>query len=176
VRVIACLLLLCSCGYHLGDSSSLRCSYEGICVPIACGDSEGYLTEALTQELSRDGWDVCSSNLVLHVSLCDDYRRNIGYQYDFDEEGVRTSRVVPNEGRLIVKANVSVSDGDCVVLGPTCIESYVDYDFNPLSTDTSLAVTSIGQFNNIDEAEETARVPLYHHLARKIVDYLDSSW
>jgi len=173
-------LFLTGCGYHFGGTGALR-EYRTITVPYVTGDVDGYLTSELVGELSAQSpfyYRQCGGALSLEVRLCGVDHYNVGFEYDTDDAGVRTERIVPNEGRLIAVAQVEVVScvSGKVVLGPQCITASVDFDYDPLSTENQLAVFSLGQFTQIDLAEDTAIVPLYRHLARKIVDYVTNGW
>lgn len=179
--LLSCLVLLTGCGYRLGDSSLLSRCYSSISIPYVDGDQDGRFTSILVEEVISSGrWRYCNcgGELTLHVRIVRCGRENIGFQFDRNAANQKTRRIVPNEGRffLVVEVKVIETATGCVLLGPTCMQSYVDYDFDPLSTENQLAVFSLGQYTAIDEAEDTARIPLYRQLARKVVDFLLADW
>lgn len=150
-----------------------------ITLPYVEGDLEGYLTAEIVEQLSAlSSFYYCRSGgaFILQVKICGVDQYNVGFEYDTDDAGIRTQRIVPNEGRLIAAAEVEVIDAvsGCVVLGPQRIIATVDFDYDPLSTENQLAIFSLGQFAQIDLAEDTAIIPLYRKLARKIVNYLSA--
>ncbi|MGE3954752.1 MAG: LPS assembly lipoprotein LptE [Parachlamydiales bacterium] len=179
LSVLLLLVTLTACGYRFGDQGVL-CHYRTIEVPFVCGDQGGRLTEALVLELARTGaiaYRSQGADLVLCAAVIDCGRENIGFQYDRNNQGELTDRIVANEGRLFLIVEVTLKDrwGYCLI-GPTRFTAQADYDFNPLSTDTELAPFSLGQFTEIDQAEEVALSPLYRDIAYKIIDYLRTYW
>lgn len=174
------LILTTSCGYHFGSGGRLA-GYRTITVPYVVNDPDGHLTSELVRELSASGpfqYRQCGGALLLQVRVCGVDQYNVGFEYDTDDDGFRTERIVPNEGRLLAIAEVEVVScaSGCVLLGPQRITASVDFDYDPLSTENQLAIFSLGQFTQIDLAEDTAIVPLYRHLARKIVNYVTNGW
>ena len=178
------LLVLClatSCGYRLGDCSSLTHAYETITIPYACGDRDGLFTAALINEVATSGlWEYrqCGGALVLKGTLECLTHENIGFEYDTNDQGEQTKLIVPNEGRLYATFRFTIVEGHSgrILLGPSCVQTWVDYDFDPLSTTDAIAPFSLGQFAMIDEAQDVARLPLYRELSRKVVDFLACAW
>lgn len=174
------LFIAAGCGYHFGECSPLQ-RYRTISMPYVANDPDGLLTAAIVLELSRSSHlRYCreGGGLVLNVCLESICNYNIGFEYDTNNLGERTQRVVPDEGRLTAVARIEVVEGcsGSLLRGPTCIEASVDFDYDPLSTENQLAVFSLGQFTQIDLAEDTAESPLFRQLAQKIVNYVINSW
>lgn len=177
---VAALLFLMACGYRVGDQAIIS-NYRTVSIPYVECDDDGRLTDALARAVSASGaltYRECGGQLCLKAKITATGRENIGYTYDTNQQGVRVDRLLPDEGRLIYQVEVELVDRcrGCTVLGPFCVRESVDYAFDALSTDNQLAVDSLGQYTNIDDAEWAAKHPLYDALAAKIVDYLVSAW
>jgi Lipopolysaccharide-assembly len=177
---ISIALLTTGCGYHLGNRSPLAC-HCAVSVPYVVNDLDGLLTAALAAELSRSTHlRYCreGGGLTLQVVLCSVTNYNVGFEYDTNNSGARTQRVVPDEGRLTAIARVELIENcsGSLLMGPFDIEASVDFDYDPLSTENQLAIFSLGQFTQIDLAEDTAELPLFRQLAQKIVNYVITSW
>jgi Lipopolysaccharide-assembly len=172
--------LLTACGYRVGDDAVVS-RYRTVSVPYVECDDDGRLTDALVHAISASGalqYRQSGGDLCLKAKVTAIGHDNIGYEYDTSDSGKRTDRLIPNEGRLIYQIEVTLVDRcrGCTVLGPFCVRQSLDFPFDPLATDTQIAVQSLGQFTNIDDAEWAAKRPLYDALARKIVDYLVAAW
>lgn len=178
--VLAALVLLTSCGYHMGDQAIVS-EYSTVSVPYVECDDDGRLTEALVHAISASGalrYRESGGQLCLKAKITSTGRENVGYRYDTDQKGKRVDRLLPDEQRIIYQVEVSLVDRcrGCTVLGPFCVRESIAFAFDPLSTDNTLSVDSLGQYTNIDDAEWAAKRPLYDALARKIVDYLTVAW
>lgn len=184
------ILFLCGCGYRLGDPSSLCYRYQTVSVPYVKGDIDGLLTNALIRQLSRAGfWRVANgrADLILCAEVVCCKQENIGYQFERTQtttleqsvefpSGKPVKRLLPNESRHILGIELSLVDCHTgkTIFGPARVQADIDVDFDPLSTDDRMAVFSLGQLVNIDEAQEAARRSLYDSLSKKVVDLLSS--
>lgn len=180
VWLIPVALLVSGCGYHVGNRSPLS-HYCAVALPYVANDLNGLLTAEIAAELSRaTHLRYCreGGGLTLQVVLCSVTNYNIGFEYDTNNSGARTQRVVPDEGRLTAIARVELIENcsGSLLIGPVDIEASIDFDYDPLSTENQLAVFSLGQFTQVDLAEDTAELSLFRQLAQKIVNYVIASW
>jgi hypothetical protein len=173
-------ILLASCGYRTGERGALT-HYSSMSVPYVKGESDGRLTAAIIHEICSSSpfkYRRYNGDLTLNVEILELKHDNIGYEYDTNNDGTLTKRIVPDEGRLNYLVEISVVDARSgkVLLGPTHLTANVDYDFNPYSVQNQISVFSLGQFTAIDAAEDAAHRPLDNVLAIKIISYISSSW
>jgi hypothetical protein len=176
------LLALClvSCGYHLGFGG-LSSQYPSISVPYVEGDKDGSLTAAIIRKISESGvYEYKNSNGTLSLSarVIEVSDENIGFRYDRNKKGKRTSTVIPTETRIKAVAEVTVFDScnSCVLLGPVLIEAFVDFDHDYYNSRDGINIFSLGQLSDYDEAHDAVKAPLDEALANKIVDYVNGSW
>lgn len=184
--VLTCILaLLCacslfSCGYQWGDGG-LSSSYRTISVPYVEGDWNGDLTAAIVQQISQTGtlkYRVNDGDLILIVSVVDERDQDIGFRYDRKKDGKFRSRIIPDETRIFITAEMKVMEAisGTIILGPVRITADVDFDHDYYSTRGGVNIFSLGQLTDEDEAREAAHVPLNRRLAKKIVDYVNDYW
>ena len=180
VIISLCGLLLCGCGYHLGEGSLLS-QYDTVCVPYIEGDHDGRLTEALVKNLEISGAiKYChkDADVILKIKLLDFREENIGFRYDCNKEGTLTDNVIPSETRLTVLAEVTAIDScsSCEIFGPDLLSASIDYDHDYYSNHGGVNVFSLGQLNDIDLAQQVAYRPLVRELAKRITDHVINSW
>lgn len=170
------LLILTSCGYHLG-TGSLASRYETITIPYVVGDSQGIMTKALIEKVSTQSmlhYANTDGDLLLKVCMSGPKSRNIGFRYAPKNPKV----VVANEGRLTQTATVTLVDceSNCTVLGPVEVTATFDYDFESDFGTINQHAFSLGQLEMDSLAKDAATPALYNLLAEKIVDYVNNSW
>jgi hypothetical protein len=180
ILILLLALSLTSCAYHLGDGGVMR-DGSSIAIPFVEGDDLGLMTQRLIHDLKSehrfrlvgDGADY-----KLKVCLSSPKSSNIGYIYAPQKNGGLSNIIIPNQGRMTLKAKVELIDcvKNCKVLGPQTIETFLDYDFNPDITKINLNQFSLGQLEMNEMAKDAARDSLYNLLSEKIVDLLDSAW
>lgn len=174
--------LFSSCGYHLDRGPLVgQARQRTITVPYIEGDCNGELTAGLIAALAASGAFTplpSGGDYLLVGRLKQVERMNIGYQYDRNlATGLRTKRIVPNEGKLMYELVIELKEKEGLVSAPPfCIAADVDYAFNPLSNDNELAVESLGQYVTISAAEEAAFPLVVKELSVKAVDHLLNSW
>ncbi len=184
-------LLFTSCGYNLGRSQSLK--NPSITVPYVEKDVSGYFTSELIQELSYSSnlrYKYSDGDYILCVKIIDSNTSQIGYKYDRNNENIRQNNLRATEGRQKVTARVELIDkaSQSVKFGPFDISASYDFDYvdpdslNDLSfIDASgnrktVLAFSLGQLESIESAKQAALRPLYHKLAKKIVDAISTYW
>lgn len=176
------LIITCctSCGYHFGGGSSVP---EGatISIPYAEGDFDGSFTTELIKEISTTSsfrYQRLGSDFLLKISLTELYDENIGFRYYRNKKRHLTKETIPVETRLYVTAKISLIERQTgtEILSPVYISASTDFDHDYYSTKDGINVFSLGQLTDYDEALDAAKKPLYHNLAKKIVDYLSDSW
>jgi len=174
------LILLTGCGYHIGHNRISE-NYHTVSIPFAEGDATGAFTKELIHVLSASGayvYQPCNPDAILSVRLIKYYDENIGFRYDRDSEGEIEETLVPSETRRFVSAEVKMIDArrGCVVLGPSLIKVYVDFDHEFNSSRDAVNVFSLGQVTDIDGAIDAVARPLNRALAQRIVDYISNAW
>ncbi len=172
------LLLLTSCGYHLGTGGESR----AVAVPYVEGDDYGLLTAAIVRSVNNQTdltYSNRSSDLRLKVCLSPPKDENVGFWYaPKKKQAGFTNIVVPMEARVTLTAKVEVYDcrNNCRLFGPCKISSFLDYDFNSDLTNINEHRFSLGQLEMHNIAKDVAVRSLYDELAEKIVDYVAHSW
>lgn len=170
------LLALSSCYYHFGQSD-LSERYRTISIPYIEGDDEGELTAELIHTIASEGglrYLPAGGELVLKIKLIESYDENIGFRYDRHKDGTIKKGLIPTETRLNLTAEVFLleASSDSILRGPTLIRASIDFDHDYYYDRNSVNVFSLGQLNDIDEAQEAAMRPLHRRLAEKIGDYV----
>jgi hypothetical protein len=180
------LLLFSSCGYHMDGSED----FEGrrtVTVPYVVGDSAGQLTNELIRQLSVSGVFECVQNsgqYILKVIVFSDGSDRIGFRYDRKNDGKLKKNLMPVEGRRTISAEVTLvnSATEEIEIGPVIVTADADYDYidsndlyevamvNSKGKVQSTISFSLGQLDSIEGAQDDVAVPLYRHLAQKIVD------
>lgn len=183
-RIIFCAFLLafCSCGYRINGPESGD-DRSTISVPYVVGDSGGQLTNELVRQLSASGAFECVQNnghYTLKVIMFSDGNDKIGFRYDRkDLSGKRKKNLMPVEGRRKASAEVTLinSATEEIEIGPVVVRADAEYDY--IDSDSLREISfegrstisfSLGQLDSIEGAQDDAYVPLYRHLAQKIVD------
>lgn len=197
IFLLVCTLCL-SCGYRFEQQELENGEAISLSVPFVKGDLDGQLTNALIKEMSKTGSfrfvrEGARHNLV--VAIVEDEKHKIGFRYDripnptpeeLAKNDGREKNIVPTEGRRILTAQVTVEDtrSGKVVLGPTFVKAFMEYDY--VNSDNLVDLTflgpdnqrltvlnySLGQLDSIEGAEDNALDPLYRHMAQKIIDGL----
>lgn len=177
VLLLALVCLCTSCaGYRWGHGDMIS-QFQTISVPYVEGDYDGDLTAAIIQQVSQSGlltYRDSGADLILQVDIIDYSDENIGFRYDRKKSGKLSSRIIPDETRAWVSAEVSVLAAGCEepVLGPVLLSAYVEFDHDYYDSRNGINVFSLGQLTDIDAARDTAQRPLNRCLAQKIVDYI----
>ncbi|MBN1915224.1 MAG: hypothetical protein JW769_04985 [Parachlamydiales bacterium] len=170
------------CGYY---SPSSQVSIQ---VPYIEGDHKGLLTQELIYQLSSSGYFTYSTGrnaYRLDVKLLDKSHNQIGYRHDREKAQKKRKNVVATEGREVLVAEVTLlnADGE-TLLGPINVSADIDYDYIDQNALADLAFIdssgqqrsvlsfSLGQLEGIDAAQAAAELPLYHSLAKKIIETL----
>ena len=171
--LIALLLFLSGCGYHL-ENQSIKKSIE---VPFICGDPSGEFTTKLIYLLNSSGCyrtGGASSRYCLSVSIIGSKDQNVGFKYDRNNEGRLLTTLIPSESRWSILAEVNLVDKSTgkIVLGPARVSASYDFDHDWYSTMDGINIFSLGQITDYADAKDQVQTPLYHKLAQKITDLL----
>ena len=174
------LFMMTGCGYQFGGSS-LADRYCSMSVPFVEGDRDGSFTAELVKRVSTStsfDFEKEGGNLILLVKILDFGDNNIGFRYDRDSEGKLLRTIIPAETRTNMIAEVQVVDANSgeIVVGPTRISAYVDYDHEYYSSRDGVNIFSLGQLTDFYEAHDAMYHPLNIALSQKIVDYINNSW
>jgi hypothetical protein len=174
------VFFMTSCGYHLGQGGLIS-SYHTVSVPYVIGDLDGSLTAAVIRQLSASSeLEVRNQegSLLLKIAIIDFGDENIGFRYDRNHEGEVTHSIIPTETRIteICEITVIESCSGKVLLGPVRIAASVDFDHDYYKSRNGINIFSLGQLNDYDAAHDDVYGPLNQALAKKIVDYVSSSW
>lgn len=182
----ALLVLTCalpSCGYRIEHIAPLTTRYGSVCIPYVAGDCDGILTDCLIRTLVANqglGYRQEGAPLLLQVAIVGREDRNIGFNYAPADQGDNDFNriVVANEARLSMSAEVTLIDRSTgnIVLGPTCISSFLDYDFEPDLSNVNVQAFALGQLEMQAQAQDAAYAALMSLLATKIVDLINHSW
>lgn len=169
-----------SCNYHFGYGD-LSERYSTISIPYVEDDDDGQLTKEIIHAMSTSGafkYTPYQGELTLKIKLLDWYDENIGFHYDRKKSGKLKNGLIPTETRLyaVVEVLLIETATDKILRGPTLIKTSVDFDHDYYSNRNEINVFSLGQLNDIDEAQEAASRPLYRRIAIKISDYIINSW
>lgn len=180
MRYLLVLLLLSSCGYHIGQGE-LQTRYSALTLPIIEGDETGLFTQELIYALSSSGsfhYVPCDGQGSLKVTLLRYDRKDIGFRWDRDTNNEILKSTIPAEERLTAIAEVTLFDSctGSIITGPDQIRASVDFDHEYTSSRQQVNQFSLGQVTDVDEARNAARAPLYRALSHKIVDYLTNIW
>jgi len=182
MRWILLTLLIClsSCGYQMGQGG-LAQYYNTISVPYVVGDLDGSLTAAIVRKLGEVGsfeYRRSGGALCLEVKLIDYEDENIGFSYELNKHGERIKSIIPVETRTTGLIEIVLYDAGsgCILLGPTRLSGYVDYDHDYYMSRNGVNVFSLGQLTDIDAARDAAQIPLNDVLAQRVVDFINDSW
>ncbi len=187
--LIACLALLCGCGYH-SEGGEDKGKVVTVSVPYIKGDGEGLLNSELVKALSASGmFDYVQNGgeLILEAAIVADGDERIGYRYDRNPTtGKRRKNIVGTENRRAMSAQVSLIDAYSheVLVGPQVIRSTSDYDYVDSNSIRDLTFTtpqgvpervldfSLGQLDSVEGAHDDTNEVVYRLLAQRIVDGL----
>lgn len=174
-----------SCGYRVAGPEERKT----ISIPYAEGDQRGELTAELIWQLEQTGlyqFVRGGSDLVLKVAVKGDQKETIGYSYDRHAiTGKIEQNLMSTENRKNLTAQVTLLEGDKVVLGPLEITGVGEYDFVDVNSLRALSFIneqgkrekvitfSLGQLDSVEGAEDNVLIPAYRQLARKIVAALE---
>lgn len=177
----AFLAILSSCSYQQGLGGGLSTTYSTISIPYVVGDRDGSLTSAIVKEIVRTGafeFRYSGGALILNVVVIDIDEEDIGFRYDRKKRGKLTKDIIPTEERMTIIVEVTVTEAAscCTVLGPVRLSACIDYDHDYYSSRDGVNIFSLGQLTDLDEAYNTAEIPLFKLIARKIADYVTQSW
>lgn len=178
--LLLALLLFSGCGWHTGEGDLIR-GYSTVSVPFAEGDWRGAFTRALIEKIATEtALNVvnCGGDLQVNVILKRTDEEDVGFRYDRTLKGERIDYIIPAETRLIVMAEVTVTETatGCSLLGPLLFKASYDFDHEYYSSQNAVNIFSLGQLTDYDEAYDAALKPLYEKLAKKIADYLQNAW
>lgn len=176
------------CGYHWGDSGRERF----LTIPFVKGDQDGSLTSELIETFIRETQsEIISENgrYCLDISIVEENHDIIGFRIDSQVNNSKQQKnIVADEGRKTVAVDVTLFDGDEVLLGPCRIaacneydyidgDSFQDVTFLDASNQQQTAPTySLGQLESPEAARSASTPTLYRKLAQKIVDLISSCW
>ncbi len=186
---LALLCILSGCGYQLAtrDEHNKRLY---VSVPRIKGDVNDRLANQVAMALTRSGKFLYSPNradIELGIDIIQDDTEHIGYVYDKPPDGgANINRLMPNEGRRITIARVSIFDAATGrrLYGPVEVFSEAGYQFvnfdniesvqfvNPEGVTQDVLTFSQGQLGSEDDAKIAARTSTYRRLAQKIIDGL----
>lgn len=182
-------LFLAACGYRFEDTVYTG-SRTSISVPYVVGDFDGLLTDEVIRQLAASGhfeYVQEGGSLILNIIVTADTLDKIGYRYDRkDESGKREKNLIPTESRRNLSAEICLVEGgsDEVLMGPDLVHASADFDYVNSSTLKDLTFInqegkretviffSLGQLDSIEGAQDDVSIPLFRHLAQKIVDGL----
>lgn len=176
--LLVVLTLLTGCGYHLGNQALRKVE---ISVPYVEGDLDGTFTSALVHEIatrSSLSYTSCGGDLCLRICLLEPEEDNIGFRYAPGKKKEPTRILTATEARITLRAKVSLTDRKTgrVILGPNCVFSSLDLDFESDFSKTDFHSFSLGQLEMYNQASDNAYHRLNERLAQKIVDYVEGSW
>ncbi len=146
-------------------------------VPYIEGDSDGALTAAVCQAVSKRG------NFKV-VRQCGDYRlcgkidvlngETVGFRYEQNLGGQLGERLVSTEERLNIDMTWKVVDNrrKTVVLGPCCLHEELRFDFAPDTSPQNDNTFSLGQLDFEPGAKAAAQSPLYDRVGAKMAAIL----
>lgn len=173
--------MLVGCGYRLGSNDFLE-RYQTISIPYMECDQDGIFTAALVHHLSISAplrYVVTGGDLCLKTRLICPKEENIGFRYDIEKGGLRLAPwLIPTEARLWVSAEIELIDrlsGESLI-GPLVVSVYIEFDHEYYLSRNGVNVFSLGQVNDIREANDAAQIPLAKDLAKKIVDTVTYAW
>jgi len=181
------IVSLASCGYHTAQPEDKTT----ISIPYVKGDEQGELTAEIIRELDQSGlyeFVRDGGELLLSVNLVGDKNDIIGWKYNRSEKkGKKEDNLMATENRRILCAEITLKQGDKVVLGPVKVSSSTDYDYidvnslkeltfiNPHGKREKVLRLSLGQLDSIEGAQDASLNPLYRHLAQKIILTLEKA-
>lgn len=191
MRILFFIFLIClsSCGYQFQNADDRLT----LSIPYVKGDQEGQLTNELIRQFAYSGfydYVKADGNLILKVSILGDTTEKIGFRFDRNEfTGQLETNLQPTEDRRTVTAQVVLVNSATgeEIIGPYLVSAYSDYDYTDINSIRSLSFFtpsgrretvlnfSLGQVDSIEGAQDDAVVPLYRHLAKKIVDGINIS-
>lgn len=176
IFILAHIFICAGCGYRFVQDGPP--GYQRtISVPYVIGDLDGELTSSIIKEISVSGffrYKNESGNMILLVEIVDSRDDNIGFRYDRKKDNDLKNSIIPDETRMIVSVDVSVVDSASgeVLFAPVRLTADIEFDHYFYSSHEGVNVFSLGQYTDIDAAQDAAQRPLNRRLARKIVDYL----
>jgi hypothetical protein len=178
---LLCLsFMLNSCfGGYEQSSSTISRNYL-VQIPYIQGDSSGLLTGHLIKEFSSSFPNQLAnqSNISLQVKMLNEVEDNIGFQYEIDDNGNRENKIIPNENRLTLTAEVKLvelSTGE-VLIGPEIVKVSGDFDFDFDAMKNDDMSLSLGQLNGLNDARDSAKFEIGSYLAKKIVQMLQDMY
>ena len=178
---LLCLsFLISSCFGGYEQTSSTFSNDHLVQIPYIQGDSSGQLTSHLVREFSSTFPNQLAnqSNVSLQVKMINELEDNVGFQYETDDNGNREDKIIPNENRLTLVAEVKLIELNTgeVLLGPEVIRAsgVFDFDFDAMKNDDMSF--SLGQLNGLNDARDSARFEVGSILAKKIVQMLQDMY
>lgn len=187
------LVLVTACGYRFDSQDEDQqpvAAVHTVTVPYVKGDAEGKFTSELIRELSRSGYFACvqsGGELVLNAVIVSDNADRIGYRYDrHGPTGRLRHRLIGTENRreLVVEISLINSRTETFVVEPTKVVAQAEYDYidpesikelifiNSAGVPERTITFSLGQLDSIEGAQDDSAIPLYRHMAQRIVDGL----
>jgi hypothetical protein len=171
------ILLSCSaCGYH-ATGHFQEANGKTLSIPYAYGDGDGLLTAEIIAQVQKETGFNFSQNggeYTLKVHLLDTKNQNIGFRYDPHKLESGKKKLIPEEVRRRLLANVSIihSASNAVVKGPAYIMGTCEYDHRYYNLSHNINRFSLGQLTDIDTTYDVVNTPLYRDLARQIALWL----
>lgn len=170
------MFFVSGCSWRLSptlDKSRVRT----ISIPFVPGDTNGALTSAIIEQIEKQGglrFAHDGGELTLKVSILSNKYDNIGYRHNPKELHRGREKLIPNETRSKILAEITVTEvaSQKVLLGPAYILATAEYDHQNYSINNNINTFSLGQLSDIDTAEDVIDIPLYRNLASEIALYL----
>ncbi|MFZ4772403.1 MAG: hypothetical protein ACOYK9_00220 [Chlamydiia bacterium] len=182
--LIGALVLSLGCQYHLvnpSENPKIELSFKGDQVPPAFKDEVVLAIKRFTGYRVVNG----GGQYVVEVDLGAMSRDNIGFLYDREPlSGALINRLFPNEGRLTMKAKISIVDKEPAnrMIEHMSLSVSSDYDFTNPNTlhDTQYAGVllveySLGQFDSEDGAYDIALPLVQKKLAQQVALFVGSA-
>jgi len=179
--------LACSCGYHFNGILQ-EGPRETITIPYIPGDAKGQLNASLVEAMSETGryeYQRNDGHLLLKAVIVSDNSERIDFRFDREPiSGKRKKNLIAIGNRRTAAAEVTLIDTrtDEVLFGPITVTASADFDYDntdvfrdlvflpPGGPPQTMIDFSLGQLDSIEGAHDVSDVPVYHHLAQKIVD------
>jgi|GEM_PF-1886988 len=171
--------LFSSCGWHLAPGMK-KGDQIAIQIPYVEGDHKGTLTSSLVSSLEKEGSFRVrdSAHLILKVRLTDSKHENIGFRHKPKSLGEPGVKIIPDETRIKLLAEISVVDATSgrIILGPKNIIASVEFDHQNYSIRQDINSSSLGQLSDIDTTYDVIDIPLHRNMAHQISTYLSNHW
>ncbi len=158
-------------------------------VPFIKGDKDGQLTAQVIQALSKSPflkYDVSQPQVKIIAKILNNEAQQIGYQYRMKDNDAKVEhRLVPNEGRRLVKVEFTLEGFPDRKSYLVQIEGTSDYDFvdpdsfkdlafySPSGQLATVLDFSLGQLDSEEGAKLASFSPCYEKIAYQFKENLD---